>query len=180
MNSAHMGAAEWAPSRSRSRLSSKPTQTMQSSSEVYPANQPSCEVPVLPAAGAFELYSRGCRPRCRCGALLPSCWSSGRLRAGRAPASFRAILVDCLAVLRAHQRNEVGLHILAAVGENGVRAGGFQRRNVIRPQRHGGRRHDFVVHAGALRHGDHVVIAHHLAPLRPRPSSGVRQRRPNA
>ena len=58
MNSVQMGSAECAPSISSSRLSSKPTQTMQSRSEVKPANQPSCEVPVLPAAGTVKPRER--------------------------------------------------------------------------------------------------------------------------
>src|SRR5262245_49406685 len=51
MNSVQIGRAERAPSRLRSRLSSYPTQAMTRKSFVYPANQPSRDVPVLPAAG---------------------------------------------------------------------------------------------------------------------------------
>src|SRR5580704_3476460 len=51
INSAHTGSAECAPSRLSSRLSSNPTHTTQISFDVKPANQPSCEVPVLPAIG---------------------------------------------------------------------------------------------------------------------------------
>src|SRR5207247_9980670 len=51
MNSVQMGNADRAPSRLRSRLSSYPTQAMARRSFVYPANHPSREVPVLPAAG---------------------------------------------------------------------------------------------------------------------------------
>src|ERR1700722_16625962 len=50
MNSAQTGAAEALPERPRSRLSSNPIQTTQSRFEVKPANQPSREVPVFPAA----------------------------------------------------------------------------------------------------------------------------------
>ena len=61
MKSAQIGSAECAPSRFSSRLSSNPTQTTQSRLLVNPANQPSCEVPVFPAAG--RLKPRAMNPR---------------------------------------------------------------------------------------------------------------------
>src|ERR1700722_10693926 len=62
MNSPQMGAAASPPAIPRSRLSSKPTQTMQSRLDVYPANQPSREVPVFPAAGALNPLARTVAP----------------------------------------------------------------------------------------------------------------------
>src|SRR5580658_1927786 len=62
MNSAQMGAADALPERPRSRLSSKPTHTTQSRFEVNPANQPSREVPVLPAASAVKPMERTLTP----------------------------------------------------------------------------------------------------------------------
>src|SRR5262249_13870298 len=59
-----MGAAEEDPESPSSRLSSKPTQTTQSKLLVKPANQPSCDVPVLPAAGAVKPRARTPAP-CR-------------------------------------------------------------------------------------------------------------------
>src|SRR6266436_2562235 len=50
MKSAQIGAATAPPGSPRSRLSSKPIQITQSRFEVKPANHPSREVPVLPAA----------------------------------------------------------------------------------------------------------------------------------
>src|SRR5207253_9311236 len=47
-----------APSRLRSRLSSKPIHTTHRSSLVNPANQPSRDVPVLPAAGRVNPFDR--------------------------------------------------------------------------------------------------------------------------
>src|SRR5439155_4069709 len=58
MNSAQIGAAAAAPDNPSSRLSSKPTQTAQTRFDVNPANQPSWEVPVLPAAGAVNPCAR--------------------------------------------------------------------------------------------------------------------------
>src|SRR5437870_8983894 len=64
MNSVQIGRADLAPSSFSSLLSSKPTQTTHKSWEVNPANQPSREVPVLPAAGALK-------PRPRTPAAVP-------------------------------------------------------------------------------------------------------------
>ncbi len=50
MNEAQIGSADFAPSRPSSELSSKPTHTTQTMFGVYPANQPSRDVPVFPAA----------------------------------------------------------------------------------------------------------------------------------
>ena len=47
MNSPQMGPAVLPPVSPRLRLSSKPTQTTQSKFDVYPANQPSRDVPVF-------------------------------------------------------------------------------------------------------------------------------------
>jgi hypothetical protein len=58
MNSAQMGSADFAPSRFYSRLSSNPTHTTHSNSLVKPANHPSCEVPVFPAAGKVNPCDR--------------------------------------------------------------------------------------------------------------------------
>ena len=52
--SIQIGSAALEPSKSRSLLSSIPIHTTQSSSEVKPANQPSRDVPVLPAAGTLK------------------------------------------------------------------------------------------------------------------------------
>src|ERR1700683_366175 len=62
MNSGQMGAADALPERPRSRLSSNPTQTTQSKFEVNPANQPSRDVPVLPAASAVKPMERTVTP----------------------------------------------------------------------------------------------------------------------
>src|SRR5271156_3382590 len=62
MNSAQTGAADALPERPRSRLSSNPTQTTQSRFEVNPANQPSREVPVLPAAVGVKPKERTVTP----------------------------------------------------------------------------------------------------------------------
>src|SRR5690349_5717785 len=64
MNSVQIGSADLAPSRGSSVLSSKPTHTMARRFEVNPANQPSWEVPVFPAAGALK-------PRDRTPAAVP-------------------------------------------------------------------------------------------------------------
>src|SRR2546422_6122789 len=64
MNSVQIGSADLAPSSLRSRPSSKPTQTTHSKFEVKPANQPSRDVPVLPAAGREK-------PRARAPAAVP-------------------------------------------------------------------------------------------------------------
>src|SRR5205807_3386611 len=64
MNSVQIGRADFAPSRFNSRLSSKPTHTTHSRSEVNPANHPSRDVPVLPAAGTVN-------PRARTPAAVP-------------------------------------------------------------------------------------------------------------
>src|SRR5882762_4353285 len=54
MKSAQMGAATTPPVNPMSRLSSKPIQITQRRLEVNPANHPSREVPVLPAAGSVN------------------------------------------------------------------------------------------------------------------------------
>ena len=64
MKSAQMGAAVTPPARPKSRLSSNPIQITQTRLEVKPANQPSREVPVLPAAGSEK-------PRARTPAAVP-------------------------------------------------------------------------------------------------------------
>src|ERR1700752_2432340 len=58
MKSAQIGAAVWLPERPRSRLSSNPIQITQRRFDVNPANQPSGEVPVFPAAGAVNPSER--------------------------------------------------------------------------------------------------------------------------
>src|SRR6266446_3923582 len=60
MTSVQIGSADLAPSSLRSRPSSKPTQTTHSKFEVKPANQPSRDVPVLPAAGRSKPRAGGC------------------------------------------------------------------------------------------------------------------------
>ena len=62
MNAAQIGAAARAPSILMSELSSLPTQMMQIRLLVKPANQASCEVPVLPAAGAEKPSCRVTKP----------------------------------------------------------------------------------------------------------------------
>src|SRR5260370_16579738 len=64
MKSAQIGAATAPPVIPRSRLSSNPIQITQSRLEVKPANQPSREVPVFPAAGKVK-------PRARTPAPVP-------------------------------------------------------------------------------------------------------------
>src|ERR1700677_1898315 len=62
MNSAQIGAAEALPERPRSRLSSNPTHTTQSRFDVKPANQPSRDVPVFPAAIGVNPIERTVTP----------------------------------------------------------------------------------------------------------------------
>src|SRR5713226_5791576 len=62
MKSAQIGAAVDPPARPRSRLSSKPIQITQTRLLVNPANQPSREVPVFPAAGKVNPLARTCAP----------------------------------------------------------------------------------------------------------------------
>src|SRR5258708_6266773 len=62
MNSAQIGNADLAPSKLSSRLSSNPTHTTHRSSVVKPANQPSRDVPVLPAAGRANPRDRTATP----------------------------------------------------------------------------------------------------------------------
>src|ERR1700691_200482 len=64
INSVQIGRALRAPSNLESRLSSKPTPTHPMSLEVNPANQPSRDVPVFPAAGRLN-------PRLRTSAPVP-------------------------------------------------------------------------------------------------------------
>src|SRR5437660_3491129 len=64
MNSAQMGSADAAPVKPNCDPSSNPTQTTQTRLGVKPANQPSRDVPVLPAT----LYLK---PRARIGAPVP-------------------------------------------------------------------------------------------------------------
>src|SRR5215472_1795818 len=53
-----IGNADFAPSSPSSELSSNPTQTTHNRFGVYPANQPSRDVPVLPAAVAVNPIAR--------------------------------------------------------------------------------------------------------------------------
>src|SRR5580765_740423 len=64
MKSAQIGSADAAPVNPNCDPSSNPTQTTQTKSGVYPTNQPSRDVPVLPAT----LYLN---PRARIGAAVP-------------------------------------------------------------------------------------------------------------
>ena len=59
MKSVQIGSADREPSMRRSRLSSKPTHTTHRSRLVNPANHPSREVPVFPAAGRLEAARPG-------------------------------------------------------------------------------------------------------------------------
>src|ERR1700684_2586137 len=54
MQSPQIGAAAMVPESPRSRLSSNPTQITHTRFDVNPANQPSREVPVFPAAGGVK------------------------------------------------------------------------------------------------------------------------------
>src|SRR5579863_4434630 len=58
INSVQMGAAEDPPANPKSRLSSNPTHTTHNKFEVYPANHPSFDVPVFPAAGVVNPIAR--------------------------------------------------------------------------------------------------------------------------
>src|SRR5207244_9125867 len=62
MKSAQIGASAAPPVIPRSRLSSKPIQITHSRLEVKPANQPSREVPVFPAAGRVNPCARTAAP----------------------------------------------------------------------------------------------------------------------
>src|SRR4029077_6598902 len=62
MNSAQIGAAVAPPASPRSRLSSNPIQITVTRFEVYPANQPSRDVPVFPAAGNENPRARTVAP----------------------------------------------------------------------------------------------------------------------
>src|SRR5437867_8111709 len=64
MKSAQIGSADAAPVKPNCEPSSKPTQTTQTRFGVYPANQPSRDVPVLPA-------TLNLNPRARIGAAVP-------------------------------------------------------------------------------------------------------------
>src|SRR5213593_966123 len=64
MKSAQIGSADAAPVKPNCEPSSKPTQTTQTRFGVYPANQPSREVPVFPA-------TLNLNPRARIGAAVP-------------------------------------------------------------------------------------------------------------
>src|SRR5258705_10785188 len=58
IKSDQIGSAEFAPVKPNCEPSSKPTQTAQTRLGVNPANQPSREVPVLPATFAFKPRAR--------------------------------------------------------------------------------------------------------------------------
>src|ERR1051326_6993617 len=62
MNSAQIGATATPPVNPKSRLSSKPTKITVTRLEVLPANQPSREVPVFPAAGNANPLARTVAP----------------------------------------------------------------------------------------------------------------------
>jgi hypothetical protein len=104
MNSVQMGKADLAPSKFNCRSSSNPTQTTHSNWEVKPANHPSCEVPVLPAAGTRN-------PRARTPAPVPlRRTSSSRSRPLAVPDPNRILA-------RGHQGQHRGLHVIAAIGD---------------------------------------------------------------
>ena len=125
--------------RFSSRSSSYPTQATASRLEVKPANQPSCEVPVLPAAGNVN-------PRDRAPAPVPLLMTlsskvdhqvgNPRIQhlAGHSlapPQQAPGSIID--------GQNKPRLDVGSAVGKNRVSAGDFQRRRHIRSQGNGGR-----------------------------------------
>ncbi len=178
MNSVQMGSADAAPSSFSSRLSSNPTQTTHSNREVNPANHPSCEVPVLPAAGTLK-------PRARAPAAVPLRshllqhvhHQVGHPRIECLP-RLRRVLIKHLALRRAHHGQHGRLHVNAAIGEHGIGAGDFERRSFIGSQRHRRRGLDVIVQAGAARHVHHRPIAHHLRHFHRGHVQRVRQRLP--
>ena len=131
MNSVQIGNAERAPSNLYSPLSSKPTQTTHSSSLVKPANHPSWEVPVLPAAGSVK-------PRVRTPAPVPlrqdilhhayqkvcNPWVEHR-------ASVPPLLAEYRTVGCAYERNRHRADANAMIGECSIGPGDFQRGSFI-------------------------------------------------
>ena len=109
---------------------------------VYPANQASCEVPVLPAAGAVKPRARTVYP----GAVVDDALHHGGQHVGHARIEhLLGVGVVVLERPRPCCRAPSGpsrSQMLAAVGEHRVGAGHLQRRGVIGSQRDGRRCRD--------------------------------------
>ena len=162
MKSAQIGASAMPPVRPRSRLSSKPTQMTQTRLLVKPANQPSREVPVFPAAGSVK-------PRARTPAAVPWFMTSFiRLVTRKVTRGSRTFLVCGVAfssdfAVRADDFvDELGFGARAAVGERGVRCGDIDRRHFVSAEGDGGSRLDVLAEAHLARDLHDAAVADQL------------------
>src|ERR1019366_5773626 len=96
MNSVQIGAADEPPADPKSRLSSNPTHTTHNKFEVYPANQPSFDVPVFPAAGALNPMARTDTPVPR---LITSSITFVTRYATRGSSTFRVCGASCSCIV---------------------------------------------------------------------------------
>src|SRR5712691_8465210 len=103
MKSDQIGSAEAAPVKPNCDPSSNPTQTTQTRLGVKPANQPSRDVPVLPA-------TLNLKPRARIGAPFPVVTRSMAIGVVRVPLAANAVYADatCSGVASAVPRAMAG------------------------------------------------------------------------
>ena len=131
MKSAQTGAVRSAARYSEIAIVVKPDPNYVSKFEVYPANQPSREVPVFPAAGSVK-------PRARTPAPVPLFRTSLRRlvtrKATRGSSNLvrlRRKLLQHASVGADHAMQEFRFGAHAAVGERGIAAGHIDRRHFV-------------------------------------------------